>query len=164
MKPQPGMSEFVSVPGVLGPSAGEFDVMIAAHAQALSAPLSNDVAVRNLKIEGEDCELVGFDSWAGLPCVTAHLTRFPLTWDFNRRPGRFSSSAGMNSTPDILERPAAFWGLRVHKTGLAPLSVSVPCSFVADLGFPLGSFFSRTPALFLPSAGMISTPAFSSAC
>ena len=37
----------------LGRSAGAFDVMIAAHAEALGATLvTNDVAVRNLKIEG----------------------------------------------------------------------------------------------------------------
>ena len=37
----------------LGRSAGAFDVMIAAHAEALGATLvTNDVAVKNLKIEG----------------------------------------------------------------------------------------------------------------
>jgi tRNA(fMet)-specific endonuclease VapC len=37
----------------LGRSAGAFDVMIAAHAEALGATLvTDDVAVRNLKIEG----------------------------------------------------------------------------------------------------------------
>ena len=37
----------------LGRSAGAFDVMIAAHAEALGATLvTNDVAVRHLKIEG----------------------------------------------------------------------------------------------------------------
>ena len=37
----------------LGRSAGAFDIMIAAHAEALGATLvTNDVAVRNLKIEG----------------------------------------------------------------------------------------------------------------
>ena len=37
----------------LGRSAGAFDVMIAAHAEALGATLvTNNVAVRNLKIEG----------------------------------------------------------------------------------------------------------------
>jgi tRNA(fMet)-specific endonuclease VapC len=36
----------------LGRSAGAFDVMIAAHAEALGATLvTNDVAVRNLKVE-----------------------------------------------------------------------------------------------------------------
>jgi tRNA(fMet)-specific endonuclease VapC len=37
----------------LGRSAGAFDVMIAAHAEALGATLvTNDVAIKNLKIEG----------------------------------------------------------------------------------------------------------------
>ena len=37
----------------LGRSAGAFDIMIAAHAEALGATLvTNDVAVKNLKIEG----------------------------------------------------------------------------------------------------------------
>ena len=37
----------------LGRSAGAFDVMIAAHAEALGATLvTNDVALKNLKIEG----------------------------------------------------------------------------------------------------------------
>jgi tRNA(fMet)-specific endonuclease VapC len=37
----------------LGRSAGAFDIMIAAHAEALRATLvTNDVAVKNLKIEG----------------------------------------------------------------------------------------------------------------
>jgi tRNA(fMet)-specific endonuclease VapC len=37
----------------LGRNAGAFDVMIAAHAEALGATLvTNDVAVKNLKIEG----------------------------------------------------------------------------------------------------------------
>ena len=44
------MPEFVSAPSVLG---GAFDVMIAAHAEALGATLvTSDVAVKNLKIEG----------------------------------------------------------------------------------------------------------------
>jgi tRNA(fMet)-specific endonuclease VapC len=37
----------------LGRGAGAFDVMIAAHAEALGATLvTNDVAIKNLKIEG----------------------------------------------------------------------------------------------------------------
>jgi tRNA(fMet)-specific endonuclease VapC len=37
----------------LGPSAGAFDLMIAAHAEALAAVLvTRDAAIKNLKIEG----------------------------------------------------------------------------------------------------------------
>jgi tRNA(fMet)-specific endonuclease VapC len=37
----------------LGRSAGAFDIMIAAHAEALRATLvTNDMAVKNLKIDG----------------------------------------------------------------------------------------------------------------
>ena len=37
----------------LGRSAGAFDIMIAAHAEAIGATLvTNDVAIKNLKIEG----------------------------------------------------------------------------------------------------------------
>ena len=57
----------------------------------------------------------------------------------------------------------------VHKSGFSLYNRErAPCLFVVkhrlSQGFLLGSFFSRTPALFPPSAGMNSTPAFSSAC
>ena len=52
LRPRP-MPEFGSGARRLGRSAGAFDVMIAAHAEALGATLvTNDVAIKNLKIEG----------------------------------------------------------------------------------------------------------------